>query len=278
MSATLPYRANADFLESKYVDWKKDPGSVEPLWSSFFEGFELGMARLATKAEAAGAPLSEKTLNFRMRVTNTLHNFRAIGHTAAHLDPLDPEGPEIPALTPAGLGFTADELEEEVQTHMFRNGQPMKLKAMLAELRRIYCGKAGFEFMHIHHPEVRAWLLDRVEGRDLDAKSSAKDQIDALRWLLEAESLSASCTAASSARSASRWKAASRCSWRWKRSRKACLRRAARKSCWAWRIAAVSACWRISCASRWSSVLRIQRELCAEHGLRRWRREVPPRF
>jgi 2-oxoglutarate dehydrogenase complex dehydrogenase (E1) component-like enzyme len=58
MSATLPYRANADFLESKYVDWKKDPGSVEPLWSSFFEGFELGMARLATKAEAAGAPLS----------------------------------------------------------------------------------------------------------------------------------------------------------------------------------------------------------------------------
>jgi len=188
MSATLPYRANADFLESKYVDWKKDPGSVEPLWSSFFEGFELGMARLATKPEAAGAPLSEKTLNFRMRVTNTLHNFRALGHTAAHLDPLDPEGPEIPALSPAGFGFTADELEEEVQTQMFRNGQPMKLKTMLAELRRIYCGKTGFEFMHIHHPEVRAWLLDRVEGRDLDAQPAAKDQIDALRWLLEAES------------------------------------------------------------------------------------------
>ncbi len=192
MSATLPYRANADFLESKYADWKKDAGSVEPLWSSFFEGFELGMARLPTKgSETAGgdaAPLSEKTLNFRMRVSNALQSFRALGHTAAHLDPLDKEGPEVPGLTLAGLGFTADELEEEVQTHLFRNGQPMKLKTMLAELQRNYCGKTGFEFMHIHHPEVRAWLLERIEGRDLDAKPAAQDQVNALRWLLEAES------------------------------------------------------------------------------------------
>lgn len=191
MSATLPYRANADFLESKYADWKKDPGSVEPLWSSFFEGFELGMTRLATKGTRAGtdasAPLSEKTLNFRMRVSNALYNFRALGHTAAHLDPLDEAGPEIPALTPAGLGFTDDELEEEVVTHLFRNGQPMKVKTMLADLQRIYCGHTGFEFMHIHHPEVHAWLLDRIEGRDLEAKHSAKDQVNALRWLLEVE-------------------------------------------------------------------------------------------
>jgi len=190
MSATLPSRANADFLESKYVDWKKDPGSVEPLWSSFFEGFELGMARLATQSDAGGAQtgnLSEETLNFRMRVSNALHNFRALGHTAAHLDPLDQAGPEIQSLTVAGLGFTEDELEQEVKTHLFRNGQPMKLKTMLADLRRIYCGRTGYEFMHIHHPEVRTWLLDRVEARDLEAKADAKEQIDALRWLLEAE-------------------------------------------------------------------------------------------
>ncbi|MFO1484914.1 MAG: 2-oxoglutarate dehydrogenase E1 component [Verrucomicrobiaceae bacterium] len=192
MSASLPYRANADFLESKYIDWKKDPGSVEPLWSSFFEGFELGMARLPAIAAKAGtadaAPLSEKMLNFRMRVTNALQHFRAVGHTAAHLDPLSTQGPEIASLSLAGLGFTDDDLEEEVQTHMFRGGQPMKLKTMLAELRRIYCATTGFEFMHIHNPEVRTWLLDRIEGRHLDAKPAAKEQIDALRWLLEAES------------------------------------------------------------------------------------------
>ncbi|MEZ5385827.1 MAG: 2-oxoglutarate dehydrogenase E1 component [Prosthecobacter sp.] len=192
MSASLPYRANADFLESKYADWKKDPASVEPLWSSFFEGFELGMARLAAspgKDSGGGdaATLSEETLSFRTRVANAIQHFRELGHTAAHLDPLSPEGPEIPSLTIAGLGFTESELEEEVQTHLFRGGQPMKLKTMLAELRRTFCGKTGFEFMHIHNPEVRTWLLERIEGRDLDAKPSSEEQIDALRWLLEAE-------------------------------------------------------------------------------------------
>ncbi|MBE7494291.1 MAG: 2-oxoglutarate dehydrogenase E1 component [Verrucomicrobiaceae bacterium] len=190
MSASLPYRANADFLESKYIDWKKDPASVEPLWSSFFEGFELGMAKLAAQPAKGGADgaatLSEKTLSFRMRVTNAIQHFRSLGHTAAHLDPLSTQGPEIASLSVAGLGFTDEELEEEVQTHMYRGGQPMKLKTMLAELRRIYCGKTGFEFMHIHNPEVRTWLLERIEVTE-PARPAAKEHIDALRWLLEAE-------------------------------------------------------------------------------------------
>ena len=41
---------------------------------------------------------------------------------------------------------------------MFRDGQPLSLRAMLEELRRIYCGTTGYEFMHIHAPEVREWL------------------------------------------------------------------------------------------------------------------------
>ena len=175
MSASLPYRANADFLESKYIDWKKDPASVEPLWSSFFEGFELGMAKLAAQpAKGAEGTLSEKTLSFRMRVTNAIHHFRALGHTASHLDPLSTQGPDIASLSLAGLGFTDDELEEDVQTHMFRGGQPMKLKTMLSELRRIYCGKTGFEFWHINNPEVRAWLLDRIEVTEAPKPAAKK--------------------------------------------------------------------------------------------------------
>ena len=42
MNATLPYRANADLLDEKYVAWKNDNRSVEPAWASFFEGFESG--------------------------------------------------------------------------------------------------------------------------------------------------------------------------------------------------------------------------------------------
>ncbi|MBV6500413.1 MAG: 2-oxoglutarate dehydrogenase E1 component [Prosthecobacter sp.] len=194
MSATLPFRANQDLLESQYQSWCKDPASVDPGWASFFEGFELGMAELARRkgaaapaASASDATLSEATLNFRMRVTNALLLFRSLGHRESHLDPLSKSGPAAPELSLEALGFTEADLDREVQTQMFRGGQAMKLRDFLAELRRIYGGRSGFEFMHIHTPEVRNWLLERIENRTFDPPPDKDAQVDALRWLLEAE-------------------------------------------------------------------------------------------
>jgi 2-oxoglutarate dehydrogenase E1 component len=197
MNATLPYRANADLLDEKYLAWKEDPRSVEPAWSSFFEGFELGMAQIRPSGAPAARsgdtsaggvqPLSEKTLAFRTKVTNAILDFRRNGHTAAWLDPLSKSPPEQPLLTPAGLGFTDEELNEEVMTNFHGQGRPMKASVMLEELRRIYCDKIGFEFMHIHNREVRAWLRERIEGR-LDAPApSPEQQAEVLRWALEPE-------------------------------------------------------------------------------------------
>jgi 2-oxoglutarate dehydrogenase E1 component len=196
MSATLPFRANQDLLDAKYTDWSKDPASVDAGWASFFEGFELGMAELARRKAASGgtaaaaggdATLSESMLNFRMRVTNALLTFRSLGHRASHLDPLSASGPVAPELTMEALGFSEADLDREVQTHMFRSGQAMKLKDFISELKRVYCSTSGFEFMHIHNPEVRNWLLERIENRTFEPAPSKDSQVDALRWLLEAE-------------------------------------------------------------------------------------------
>ena len=172
MSASLPSRANLDLLESKYEEWKLDAAKVEPSWAAFFEGFELGLAQSRIKTAGPGAEavrgsaaFSEEELNFRMRVSNAIHNFRALGHTAAWLDPLASGAPQQLTLEPAGLGFAVEELDTDVVTHLFAAGRRMKLREMLAELRRIYCDKIGFEVMHIHNPEVRGWLLDRIENR-----------------------------------------------------------------------------------------------------------------
>jgi 2-oxoglutarate dehydrogenase E1 component len=190
MSATLPSRANQDFLESQYAQWKTNAQSVDSTWASFFEGFELGMAHLATKKShtaEGSASLSEDALNFRMRVSNALHTFRSLGHSAAWLDPLSQQAPNPPALTLSGLGFSEQELSQPVQTHLFRQGRQMSLREMLQDLRSIYCDRIGFEFMHIHKPEVRAWVQERIEHRLERPTPSTQDQINALRWLLEAE-------------------------------------------------------------------------------------------
>ena len=192
MSASLPARANLDLLESNYAAWKADATTVDAHWRAFFEGFELGMERLAKtpatgKDSARSAVLSEETLTFRMRVTEALLRFRALGHTGAWLDPLSDAAPDAPKLTLEALGFKESELQGEVMTQFFRRGQAMSLGEMLAELRAIYCGRIGFEVMHIHKPEVQGWLLERIEARVHQPAPAAAEQKDLLRWLLEPE-------------------------------------------------------------------------------------------
>jgi 2-oxoglutarate dehydrogenase complex dehydrogenase (E1) component-like enzyme len=119
MNATVPFRANSDLLDAKYLEWKADPAAVDATWASFFEGFELGLAELAKRGgrqAPAADGLSEETLSFRMRVTQALLTFRRLGHTAAHLDPLSPAGPDVAGLSPEGLGFSPAELDQEVRT------------------------------------------------------------------------------------------------------------------------------------------------------------------
>ena len=190
MSATLSSRANLDLLDAKYEDWKRDSAAVEPTWGAFFEGFELGMAQLAAKARGAiaspdAAGLSEETLSFRMRVSNAILSFRARGHIAASLDPLGTAGADATLLSNNELGFTEAEMDQEVQTLLFRGGRTMTLRMMLAELRRIYCDRVGFEFMYIQDTGVRDWLLARIESQE-DPRTAVEPK-DALRWLLEAE-------------------------------------------------------------------------------------------
>jgi 2-oxoglutarate dehydrogenase E1 component len=191
MNATLPYRANAALLEEKYLLWKTDARSVEPDWASFFEGFELGMARSAADADAqpasAGLQLSESALTFRTKVTNAILDFRRIGHTAAWVNPLSKSAPDQPLLTASGLRFTEAELDQEVTTQFYANGRPLKVRVMLEELRRIYCDRIGIEFMHIHSREVRVWIRERFEARVDAAPPSPDKQAEVLRWLLEPE-------------------------------------------------------------------------------------------
>ncbi len=188
MNATLPFRANADLLDEKYVAWKSDHRSVEPAWASFFEGFELGLAQReladGARREGGGAQLSDDAIAFRSKVTNAILDFRRNGHTAAWLDPLSKGPPEQPSLAPAGLGFSEAELDEEVATQFHAQGRPTKLRVMLEELRQIYCDRIGFEFMHIHNREVRDWLRERIEARLHEPAPSAARQKDVLRWLL----------------------------------------------------------------------------------------------
>ena len=194
MALSFATRFNADLLEENYQRWRQDPATVDAIWSAFFEGFELGSVALkkggngaaVTAAPAEGAAGAESPL--QTRVDGLVYAYRTLGHTIAQLDPLADERPQNPLLSLRELGFSEKDLDLTVGSKFFLGGKLMKLREMIAELERIYCGHIGVEFMHIHNPRVRNWIREKVESRAPDAAVPAEVQRRMLRELAKVES------------------------------------------------------------------------------------------
>ena len=198
MSSHISPRLNTELLEQKYAQWSADPRSVEGDWAAFFEGFELGSA-VPRKGGPKGQPLvggdsvrldqplSEEQLSFRGKIVSLVYNYRTLGHTQAHINPLQDSGPVNPRLELKAFGFNSEDLGREAATQFFREGQTIKLSDLENSLKRTYSGKIGFEFMHIHNTQVRDWIRRRIEDKVYAPPISDGDSKKALRWLMESE-------------------------------------------------------------------------------------------
>ncbi|WP_018968759.1 2-oxoglutarate dehydrogenase E1 component [Rubritalea marina] len=200
MKSSVSARLNADLLDEKYEQWCDDPRSVEEIWSSFFEGFELGSAQVKgkgastqTATPAQSNPVSptgsdrDYNLNFHGKCVSLVYNYRTLGHTQAQINPLHDSAPRNPRLQLDQFGISEADLDQEVSTQYFLQGKSMKLRDMVAALETCYSSKIGFEFMHIHNTEVRNWIRTRIENRFTNPASPKFDAKKSLQWILEAE-------------------------------------------------------------------------------------------
>ena len=195
MPSHISPRFNAALLDEKYARWSDDPQSVEANWAAFFEGFELGSTQpkkggpggVSVNDSPDGQPMSEELLSFRGKVVSVIYNYRVLGHTQAHINPLHDTAERNPRLELSRFGISEEDLDREAKTQFFRKGESLKLRELIAELESTYSGKTGFEFMHIHETEVRNWIRTRIEDRLPILQLDAEAQSKALRWLLEAE-------------------------------------------------------------------------------------------
>ncbi len=193
MNSSVAARQNADVMEAKYAQWCEDTRSVEESWSAFFQGFELGVAQLKRKEEtpaaetATAAKCSDNDLVFFGRVVALIYNYRTLGHTQAHINPLEENPERNLRLNPDQFGLSEADLDREAWNAFFRHGERMKLRDMIAALDATYSGSIGFEFMHIHHTPVRHWVRERIESHGQHSDGSPERKLSALRWVLEAE-------------------------------------------------------------------------------------------
>jgi len=122
---------NLNLIEEKYALYLQDPTSVDPSWRYFFNGIEF-----IGKEET----LLGKEGNSTSKIWDA---YRLHGHLLAHFDPLNSPPSQIP------------ELEFEA---------PLEL---LSEIKKIYCGKIGFQCTNLAATGLEEWIQQRIEKTPL---------------------------------------------------------------------------------------------------------------
>ncbi|QEH36292.1 Multifunctional 2-oxoglutarate metabolism enzyme [Aquisphaera giovannonii] len=161
-SPTVANRANLELIEDYYSRWRSDPGSVDPSWRQFFEGYELGRSFTgATSPDGDGEAPRQMAVK---AVTRLVDAYREMGHYLADLDPLRmvPRRQTYEQLELSNFGLSEDMLDQTFWSKLGPNNH-CTLRELLAILRDTYCRTIGVEFMHIQNLEVRHWLLERME-------------------------------------------------------------------------------------------------------------------
>jgi 2-oxoglutarate dehydrogenase E1 component len=197
--------ANAAYLAQLYAQYEQDPASLDHEWRSFFASLDDNAADVLAEARGpswaptngaalapARAPVSVADQPALAAARDTLaarmltRNYRTRGHLAAKLDPLELiTRREHPELKPKTYGFTKADHDRPIYIGGALGLEFATLREILGILKHTYAGHIGVEYMHISDPEQRAWIQDRIEGRDVEFTVKGKTAI--LKKLIEAE-------------------------------------------------------------------------------------------
>ncbi len=209
--------ANATYIAQLYRRYIESPNSVEPSWASFFADlgddsrvvlgdvsgaswapahFDIpgdgdgATAAAAIPAEAAAPPtvdLRAATLD-SIRALMLIRTYRVRGHLNANFDPLGLEGKKHhPELDPATHGFTEADMDRPIFIANVLGMETATLREILKVLRETYCGSIGVEFMHIQHPDEKAWIQQRIESIRNQTQFTLNGKRAILERLIEAE-------------------------------------------------------------------------------------------
>jgi len=190
-------RWNANLIDQYYESWLRQPESLEPDWRAFFEGFELGTTRTEAApsttgtatmpASGAAEALAPVDPILQARAIGAIYAYRGIGHTQAHLNPLQIQAPQNPRLSLERLGFTPADLDRPCFTGNYLQGSTLTVREMLRTLHETYCGRVGIEYLHIQDTKRRRWLQARIEPSGMKPSLSKAEKLRALRKISEAE-------------------------------------------------------------------------------------------
>lgn len=192
---------NMAYVDELYEDFLKDPTSVDDDWRAAFSALPTVNGQLndvshrdirryflenTNKRFESSEAIDDK----QAKVTHLINAYRAYGHLAAHLDPLDMlERLPVPNLSLAYHGLSDADLN-----HVFFAGDTfpkpsMPLSDIYQILQDTYSRTIGIEYQHIANAEETLWLQQKLESVRGKAVFSASQKRQILKELISADGL-----------------------------------------------------------------------------------------
>jgi 2-oxoglutarate dehydrogenase E1 component len=178
-------RANSDYIEQLYQQYRTNPASLDDRWAVFFAGFEAGNSGPGSVLEKL---LSTKSGSPAEGVNHLVHSYRQLGHFIAKLNPLGGNREDHPLLQLTEFGFSPNEdLTRTVGNGGFSGPTDGTLGGLIESLRKTYCGTFGVEYTGIPDKVQREWLQDRMEPCLNQPVLTAEDKKHVLEKLAASE-------------------------------------------------------------------------------------------
>ena len=206
---------NSEFINEFYSDYLSDPKSLPESWRKFFDGLSDEQKLIYDDIKGPSwAPLrkrkkislnldknknekKEKDSNLNIVNQATKDSVRAImlirayrirGHLIANLDPLSlQQKEEHPELRLETYGFSKKDYNRKIFLDGVLGLENGTLKQIVDILKKTYCSKIGYEFMHVGDPDEKTWIRDRIEGPKKEITFTENGKKAILKKMIEAE-------------------------------------------------------------------------------------------
>jgi 2-oxoglutarate dehydrogenase E1 component len=166
------------YIEGLYQDFVKDPGSVDPEYKKFFEGFDfalLGASKNGVNGTAAASQQKETAMKTadgvdwkkELGAYRMILGYRNKGHLVAYTNPIRPRKDRGANLDLAFFGFTDEDLDKNFFAGNLIGLGTTSLRNILNHLKSCYASHVGIEFKYISDQVQIDWLTNEMEKKFL---------------------------------------------------------------------------------------------------------------
>ncbi len=162
--------SHPEYIENLYVEYNKDPESVDPEFQKFFEGFDFAVRYPQKAANGHGVtkpvtepPISDNNWKKELGAYRLILGYRNKGHLLADTNPIRKRKDRSANLDLSFFGLSDEDLDKKFLAGNQLGLGDATLRNILGYLKKTYAGKVGIEYKYISSQKKIEWLTSHFE-------------------------------------------------------------------------------------------------------------------